>query len=107
MNARAYAEMHIYTIILDVNGGNFVSQVSANSVEEALKQWSMCVDDRILETFKFADRMESQNTVTCAIDEDENSITRLKDMQSVWFFYLRNKNVEGFINIVKTAIDVI
>lgn len=92
--------MPTYTFIMEFRGGTYISQVSAENIEQGLVNW--CNDLKIDE-IKFFGKKTKEN-IRAVLEEEYNTPTPLESVANVWHFSIRIKVGFLFINIVKTDI---
>ena len=91
--------METYTFIMDYLGGTYISQVEAIDKEQARNIWIKKLAVNEIESFTIQDKEEILKHNFS--DED---IIPIKEMKSVWFFMVKTKNGNGYVNIIKTQL---
>ncbi|SHN45348.1 hypothetical protein [Chitinophaga sp. CF418] len=89
--------MDTYTFITEFRGGTYISQVKAVNVSAAIGSWSKSLD---LTQIKFLGEKGKLELQTKFNDE---SPTKVKGVENVWFFCLRIKPGLLIVNVIKTA----
>lgn len=89
--------MELYTFIMDYVGGTYISQVEAVDKEHARRIWIKELKVKEIKSFTSQDKKD-------IIKDDfaDNDIVPIKGMKSVWFFMVKTKTDNGYVNIIKT-----
>lgn len=93
----------IFTFILDFDGGTYISQIRADTIDQALRAWTECNDPR-------ADRsseIEQKNCTWAAdlkivMEEDWSNVVELEGLSGVWFIYFTIDEIPAYLNIVSS-----
>ncbi|MCP4350393.1 MAG: hypothetical protein GY795_33410 [Desulfobacterales bacterium] len=86
---------NLYTFVLDYKGGTYISQVTDNLPEDAVKKWIDKLDPEQI-GIKTASKVIS--------DPDEN-ISPLDTLKNVWCMTFMIDDELALVNIVKTSAD--
>ena len=91
----------IYTFVLDVDGGTYMSQKDGDSVRDALKVWASSPDADVLKAFGTDDNVAIGQAVE-SIAASPEGVIPISGLKSVWFVNLQINNADGFLNIIRT-----
>jgi hypothetical protein len=91
--------MELFTFIMEYLGGTYISQVEARDQKQARDIWIRNLEVKEIESFTIKDKEDiiKENFS----DED---IVLIKGMKSVWFFMIKTKIDNGYVNIIKTKL---
>ena len=73
----------IYTYILDLDGGNFVSQIVSDGIEESIEKWIIELRTNPITKNALSEIVISQ--IRQSITDPETGIIPLKGLKGVWF----------------------
>ncbi len=91
--------MNLYTYLLEFKNGTYITQVSANTVQQSMLEWINLLKAEI-------DAIEYLNNQSISAIEQELAEEQpilLKGKQSVWCFSFAIKQGHGLVNIVETV----
>jgi len=89
--------MKLYTFVMQYLEGTYISQVLATNKRDAMFKWIENLDISEIDKFSSLDK----NEIIMSEFIDENPIL-LKGLKNVWFFMVKTKNGEGYVNFVYT-----
>ena len=93
----------LYTFVLDVNGGTYVSQFSEDDLRRAVLLWAQNADEDIISAFGLDSAGALLDAVSDSICDADMGLVVLSGLRSAWFMYVSVNNVGGNLNIIKTA----
>jgi len=91
---------HLYTLILDYQGGTYVSQMTGDSPEHAFFKWLEQLDLDMLGV-----KYDTHDSILKDIEYLEDRPVQLSGLRNVWCLSLLFDNILALVNIVKTCID--
>lgn len=93
----------LYTIIVEVEGGTYISQIFENYLNSALVKWADSLNKEVIVAFNALDKSA---IVTEIIDRlnTKGNVSAIDGLINVWFFYIMVNNISGYINIIKTEV---
>jgi hypothetical protein len=89
--------MNIYTFITEFRGGTYISQIKGPNLNTAMVLWSESLD---VAEIKFLGEKGKSELRTELKNE---SPTKVRGVENVWFFCLRIKPGLLMVNVIKTA----
>ncbi|OQP38773.1 hypothetical protein A4H97_18825 [Niastella yeongjuensis] len=94
-----FYNMGTYTFIMDYLSGTYISQIEAIDKELARDIWIKKLEVKEIESFTIQDKEEILRD-----NFSNEEITPIKGMKSVWFFMVKTKSGNGYVNIIKTKL---
>ncbi|MFD2717535.1 hypothetical protein ACFST9_02340 [Hymenobacter monticola] len=93
--------MDLFTIVMDFNGGTYVSQVRADDEIDALQAWSLNLNHK--EISGLGEKLKSQIISEIETDSEVTKPVLLEGTINTWgtFFSIRGRKI--FVHLVKTA----
>lgn len=89
--------MDLYTVLMELNGGTYISQVQADDELEAFKNWASQLDNHQI---KDVGTQIKKRLIEQLQSNDELDRPKLLDgMRNVWFTYLNVRGRRMWINI--------
>jgi hypothetical protein len=95
-----------YTVILEFDGGTYISQIRARDEDGALKYWIANPSDEMLAGVRYTNKRELwiKRVVFDQTDETRN-LASLNGAKNVWFFHFVQGSKLGIVHLVKTCIN--
>jgi len=87
----------LFTFVLDWDGGTYISQITAPTLNEAKANWLNTIDLEILET----NSIQFLSDLTDGLNQDSSIL--VDDLKSVWRIDLNINNIQGIIHIIATC----
>ena len=88
----------LFTIILDYLGGTYISQVTAQNIDKAIRNWIRALEVETIDGFTNSDK---ENLIEVDFIDDKPAL--IDNMFNVWCITIRTKQGLGIVNIIKTA----
>ena len=88
-----------FTVVCDFLGGTYIEQVRADTVEDAVRQWS---------AYLAREQPIADHSSLLAKDVlqrlEEDAPTPLDTLTGVWFVYASSGDAAAFINLIDSAV---
>jgi hypothetical protein len=91
--------LNLYTFVLDYRGGTYISQVRAETAQEACNTWAKNLNTSEIKHLG----IKSKNLLIDDLQEDYNQLVPLAGLQNAWCTSATIRNHTALINIIETV----
>ncbi|KIT90239.1 hypothetical protein QU40_00140, partial [Staphylococcus aureus] len=88
----------LYTFVLDVDGGSYISQILDHDLHEAILSWSDIMDGDILKAFNVSEYTFIKESVEAALRDPDQGPVALANLKNIWFMYFSVNDITGYLN---------